>query len=156
MASADTYLKRVVIILSVILIVLLAIISISSIIPDGEDDSADSTTDPDPAAAGPYPGQLFEIDDMEFPLTVGCRSEPDENGVFLAFVQNRGEVATSYVVAAELSDANGQSVQAVAEVDDLLPGEQREAVLFPRQDLAGVNGCAITIVQGDRRVLLSR
>lgn len=157
MASADTYLKRLVVILSVVLVSLLAIISIYSLLPNSDDE-------PDPIIeggerAGPtqaYPGQIFEIDDMEFPLSIGCRSGLDEEGVFLAYIWNRGQVSASYILAASLTTPDGDSVEAIAEINNLAPGEEREAVLRPRESLAGVNACSIVAVQGDRRILLGR
>ncbi len=169
--SADIYLKRLVLGLSVAVVALLAGMALYSLLSDPDEPDELEVAEPiddDPAAPGrAYPGQRFEIGDLEFPLTVGCvsdrESEPGRqvsaeeqaDDVYLVVIHNRGLSATDYVVSAELTANDGSSVTALAKIDQLRADEEREVVLLPDQDIADISSCSITGVQSDRRVLLS-
>ncbi len=103
-----------------------------------------------------YPGREILIEDNEFPLTVSCVRASGSEQVFVVIITNGGAVSADYLVAAELSSEAGETVEALAEINDLRSGEKRETVLVPDTAIGDVAACAITAVQGDRRVLLSR
>ena len=61
---------------------------------------------------------------------------------------------TDYLITADLVD-DGGSVSARTEALALRPGEEREIVLRPEDDIDRPTECIITAIQGDRRVLLA-
>lgn len=156
--SADIFLKRAVLSLSVALVVLLTGVALYSLIStDDPDDGPDLTVPEEPAGpttVPPFPGQLLEIDDSEFPLTIGCIRDRTAEDLFLVVIRNGGASPVDYLVSASLTAEGGASVEALATVDNLLPNEERQVVLRPEADIANPNRCFIDAVQGDRRVLL--
>ncbi|MGI9597926.1 MAG: hypothetical protein ACR2QK_17305 [Acidimicrobiales bacterium] len=157
MGSADLYLKRAVLGLSVALVVLLTGVALYSLLgTEQQTVSQPLAVEDEPAVPDrPYPGQRFQIGDSEFPLSIGCLPDLAIDDVYLVVIQNQGATATDYIVSAHLTNDGGRSVEAVARADDLQPGEEREVVLRPEDAIADPTDCAISAVQGDRRVLLS-
>lgn len=157
--SADIFLKRAVLGLSVGLVVLLTGVALYSLIVGNDAEGSPEVTTPDePAGAStvpPFPGQLVEIDDLEFPLTLGCIRDRTAEDLFVVVIRNGGTTAVDYLVSASLTAEGGESVDARATVDALQPNEERQVALLPQDDISNPTRCAIKVVQGDRRVLLS-
>jgi hypothetical protein len=122
--------------------------------------NADETVEPGElnpeGAERTYSGQELVIEDLEFPLTLSCVPVVGSTEVYVVIMTNDGNIEADYLVAAELVSDDGDVVQAMAEVNDLRPQEVRESVLVPDEDLDAIDGCSITAIQGNRRVLLNR
>ena len=65
-------------------------------------------------------------------------------------------VLVDFLVAVDLIGADGQRSEAVAQASGLLPSESRRLALETGPERPGsVEGCVITAVQQDRRILLT-
>ncbi len=155
--SADLYLKRTVLGLSVALVLLLAGIAVYSLLSTDEPViDPELTVQSEPEAPGPiFPGERMQIGDAEFPMSIGCVQDRSDDDVFLIIIENQGATATDYLISAELRGDDGSSVEALARADDLRAGEEREVVLLPDDPIDNPSECVINAVEGDRRVLLS-
>jgi hypothetical protein len=167
--SADIYLKRLVLGLSVTVVVLLAGLAIYSVLDSpaepGElaEQAQPEIVDDEPSSPVlTFPGDELEIDDRDYPLSIACvvdrsanRTAGDGAGdVHLLVIHNRGLLPTDYIVTAELQGDDGSVRDAIARVDQLRADERREVVLLSEDPITDVRGCTITGIQGDRRVLL--
>lgn len=157
--SADIYLKRLVLGLSMAVVALLAGIAVYSLFSQPEDPEPVAEAeiiDDDPSSpARSNPGGPLQVGDLEFPLSIGCAVDSSNDGVYLVTIHNQGQIQTDYLVSALLTSGDGSSVEALARVDALRAGEVREVVLLAEGQPQDVQTCAITAVQSDRRVLLS-
>lgn len=155
--SVDTYMKRAVLGLSSALVLLLAGVAVFTLLSNDEPQiSPDLTVGTEPEAPEVvFPGSRLQIGDNEFPLSIGCIQDRTDDEVFLVVIQNQGAAETDYLVSARLIADDGTSVDAMARADDLRPGEEREIVLLPDDDIDNPDECVIKAVQGDRRVLIS-
>ena len=160
MGFSDVFLKRAVLGLSVALVLMLTGVALSRLLSSGETVTSPGTTTPNdnpdaPATAtGVYPGARLTFDDSEAPLTIGCLQDRTANGAFLIVIENLATTVTDYTVSAALHADGGTTVDATARVGQLQPGEQREVVLIPEQEIADPADCTIMAVESDRRVLL--
>lgn len=156
MQSADLYLKRSVLGLSVALVVLLGVVALYSLLGDEEATPVtDRVSDEPESPQRAYPGELLAIDDLESPLTIGCLEAVTGDDVFVISITNRGLMTVDYLVQARLTADDGPPVEALADVAGLLPGEVREVVLLPEDPIPGATDCEITVIQSERRTLLA-
>lgn len=155
--SLDTYMKRAVLGLSMALVLLLCGVAVFTLLSNDEPEiSQDLTVGPEPEAPEVvFPGSMLQIGDAEFPLSIGCIQDRTDDEIFLIVIENQGAGETDYLVSASLIADDGTSVEAMARADDLRPGEEREVVLLPDDDIDNPDECVINAVQGDRRVLIS-
>ena len=157
MAPADVILKRAVLGLSIALVLLLSAAALVRLFSDDTGEAAPGPeVDDEPSSPSrPYPGDRLEIDDAEFPLTISClRDRSVDDPVYLVIIRNGGQLPADYLVSAELVDDEGTAVEALAEATQLRPGEEREVVLLPDEEVSARAECRIRAIQGDRRVLL--
>ncbi len=156
-ATTGPWANRIIAIVLTVAVAIVGFLALRSLFAADQPEASIPVDETDVAGAErPYPGRELVIDDNEFPLTISCVRASASGGVFVVIVTNDGPSATDYLVAAELSNEAEQSVTALAEINDLRAGEERETVLVPDADIGEVDFCEITAVQGDRRVLLSR
>ena len=165
--NPDRFLKNAIVALSIVLVLIVSVIAAVSVSGQDEQDAARTTVPDlidavdvadaiDPAAGErPYPGDLLEIADAEFPLAVGCLPGRGGDGQYYVVITNHGTSRTDYVVGAELRDGDGGAVAATADVPALVPGEEREVLLAPDRRLNRISSCEITAIQGRGRVLLT-
>lgn len=159
--SADMYLKRIVLGLSVVVVLLLAGLAISSIFNRTETQEPAAEVQPEVIDDDPnspdivFPGNRIEVGDLEFPLSISCVTGTGGGDVHLIVIENQGALNANYLVTAELVDNDGSSVDAMARVDELRAGERREVVLLADSLPNAASACTITGVQSDRRVLLN-
>lgn len=169
--SADIYLKRLVLGLSVAVVVLLAGMALYSLFTQVNNDepaaeAEEIAIDDDPnSPAVTNQTERVQIGDLEFPLSIACvidrpnllerQTSTGADEVHLVEIHNQGQIEADYLVTARLTTDEGTSVDALARVSALRPGEVREVVLLADADVSDVRSCAITGIQSERRVLLS-
>ena len=155
-ASTEAYLTRAALALSVILVLLLGALAAFSVFGGDapvQSDIADVAGETVEAPTA-YPGTQYNFDDAVQPLTIGCVPTVGNTDVYVVSITNGSDQAIDYLVTARLTPEDGPPVDAMAEISDLQPDEAREVVLVPDRSVDDVDGCTITAVESDRRVLL--
>ena len=104
----------------------------------------------------PDPTSTISIDDLEFPVTVGCMRLADDSEVFTMRISNDGTRPSDYLVVTELSTQDARSAEVTTIIEDLLPGVVRDTVLVPDEQLDEITSCSIVAIQSERRVILGR
>lgn len=157
-ASRGPWFNRAIAAVLLVLVTVVGVMAIQSIM--ASEDAQPSIIDLDDEQVNgperPYPGSKVQITDAVYPLTIGCLQAVGNDDVFVVSITNDGEIASDYLVVAELFAGDGTAVEAMATINDLRAGESRETVLVPDDQLDEIADCTIKAVQSDRRVLLSR
>lgn len=156
-ATTGPWANRIIAIALAVAVAIVGFLALQSLFNPDDSEPSIPVDETDVAGAErPYPGREIVVEDNEFPLTVSCVRASGSDDVYVVILTNRADAATDYLVAAELSNEAEQSTMALAEINDLRSGEERETVLVPDTDIGDIDFCEVTAVQGDRRVLLSR
>lgn len=164
MSTADSILRRVALVLSIVLVLLLASIAAISVFgaddgpeaAEGEASPLDDEDAEDPASATAlYPATDVQVQSNGSDLAVSCAPEIGNSTEYRVSVENFGDTSQSFLVAVDLVDDDGNRVEAMAEVEDLQPAEERAIPLVLRSEISSVAECLITAIQGDRQITLT-
>ena len=163
-STADTILRRVALVLSIVLVVLLAVIATISVFGaddqpeaaegevsplDNPNGSADRTEDgddePDPASATAlYPATAVQIRTDGSDVALSCAPVIGNSGEYLVSAENLGNQSRTLLVAVDLIGRDGDRAEAIAEVEGLEPNDSRNVPLAPDRDVGSIEECVIT------------